>query len=78
MLEAVGFWILFTSLALLLCIALASENILGLERRIPFCIQFFGAPIAAMIMFIGWHIMNLGNQGRYPGYPLDIIIEWLR
>lgn len=31
---------------------------------------------ATMLMMVGAHVYYMGNQGRYPGYPLDELIKF--
>lgn len=33
--------------------------------------------IAGTISLIGLGMMSVGNHGRYPSYPFDVILQWM-
>lgn len=74
--ETVGFWILFVGWALLISSALPEEWVSKLH--VPWYVKVLVPFFSVITMMIGWQIYCLGNQGRWPGYPLDEIIEWFR
>lgn len=51
-----------------------------LERRlgIPWYVQMCIPAIGLLMLAVGMHMTFLGGKGRYPGYPLDVILAWLK
>lgn len=79
--EKIGFWIMFCASFVLLCSAFLGESTMQwIEKkmRIPWYIQIMTPAVGIIMTFIGWQIWAMGNQGRYPGYPLDVIIQWFQ
>ncbi len=69
--EVAGFWIGFAGWLLLL---VSSSH--RIEKYVPGYVQVILPAFAVLLMMIGGHLWCLGNQGRYPGYPLDLLMEW--
>lgn len=46
--------------------------------RIPWLLQILITTVLGPIaMMVGVHMNCVGGGGRYPGYPLDVIIRWI-
>ena len=79
--EMIGFWIAFCGqMMLLLSIFSSDKMVQWVEQklRVPWYVQIFTPAVGVLMAMAGWHAWCIGNQGRYPGYPLDVIIEWFQ
>lgn len=79
--EVLGFWVLMSGWVLLILSSTCSGKwVSQIEKNlgVPWYVQIFFPALSVIMMMAGWHIWCLGNRGRYPGYPLDVIIEWFR
>ncbi len=79
MVEIVGFWMLAAGW-LLMAAHFGTNCMPESDNRTPSVGRAWivvGVPlIAAAAMMIGLHLYYIGNQGRWPGYPLDVLLEW--
>lgn len=84
--EVGGFWIvvlgMLGSLMGILLLSLPEKsansitNWIEKRLRIPWYLQILVWVGSIILDLIGMHMMCVGGQGRYPGYPMDIIIAW--
>lgn len=85
--EIVGFWLMAGGATLTIALAwmLGREKEQGqtidwVEQKlcihpiIFICLPIFGV----LAILIGLHMMFVGGGALYPGYPLDIIFEWMK
>lgn len=79
--EKIGFWMMGAGLLLIVISWVASEKTIDwVEKKCttPWYVQICTPIAGVLLLFAGWPLWCLGNRGRYPGYPLDLLIEWFR
>lgn len=85
--EIIGFWIvmmgvvgLLVSMRALGASDKAREKVFSRCERwgIPPLVLILMTPASILSSLIGFHLMLIGGGGRYPGYPIDIILEFCR
>lgn len=83
--EICGFWMAFAGwlTTVLTLIILGTGGTLSerLQRwidvrlGIPWYIPLAVACLGFLLVPVGWHLMCIGGHGRYPGYPLDLLLR---
>ena len=79
-LAAIG-WLGFAAVLYLMTLnEAAAEAVMKAVERwtgVQWYMQLVGLPIVCyLLLFVGLHMHCLGNCGRWPGYPLNVLLSW--
>jgi hypothetical protein len=85
--EIWGFWLMFSGLIAAVAVTVfmacgdsVQDQVFGwieLRLGIPWYTQVLLWGLTLLLIPAGFHLQCIGGKGRYPGYPADVLLQWL-